>query len=306
MYINENFEAAGNEFKPASFYEANEKLAIKPSKEELFETQEFCEQVEELPETDEKFSFNLRAESLCCPFCHSENEPEAIVCHSCQTILTLSDLEMLLAHTKADREILRQAVERMEAEKSASEFSCEELKTIALGQINLKNLRRGFSYLKQASQANRNDIILSSQVNALAVWLAEIEQQQNIHDSMPKGRTIMVVDDSETVRNLISARLEKSGHNVLCAVDGVDALEKINETVPDLILLDASMPRMDGFQVCKIIRGNNLTKDVPVIMISEKDGFFDKVRGHLAGITGYITKPFGPERLMKTVDTYIF
>ncbi len=135
--------------------------------------------------------------------------------------------------------------------------------------------------------------------------IAEIERQASIHSSMPRNKTILIVDDSATVRRLISGKLEKSGHAVICAVDGVDALEKIETVVPDLILLDISMPRMDGYQVCKLIRTNEKTRDVPIIMISGKDGFIDKVRGRMAGTTGYITKPFGPETLMETVKNYI-
>ena len=141
--------------------------------------------------------------------------------------------------------------------------------------------------------------------NALAIRLEEIERHEEIHDSMPKNRKILVVDDSATVRKLISGKLEKSGHEVVCAVDGMDALAKLNEIAPDLILLDITMPRMDGYQVCKLIRNNPLTKDIPIVMISGKDGFFDKVRGRMAGTTGYITKPFGPETLMKALDVYI-
>jgi twitching motility two-component system response regulator PilG len=220
-------------------------------------------------------------------------------------MLTLSDLEMLLAHQEADREILRQAVERMEEEKNRRDFSVEELKLLAIGQINLKNLRQGCAYLEEASQINPNDVVLSSQINSLKIRLSEIEEQQSIHDTMPKNRKILVVDDSATVRKLISGKLEKSGHEVFCAVDGIDALDKIKEILPDLILLDINMPRMDGYQVCKLIRSNEETKDVPIVMISGKDGFFDKVRGRMAGTTGYITKPFGPETLMKMIDTYI-
>ncbi|MBK7707992.1 MAG: response regulator [Acidobacteria bacterium] len=122
---------------------------------------------------------------------------------------------------------------------------------------------------------------------------------------MSKNRRILVVDDSPTVRKLISSKLEKCGHEVVCAIDGLDALEKLNGLTPDLILLDITMPRMDGYQVCKLIRNNAEMKDVPVVMISGKDGFFDKVRGRMAGTTDYITKPFGPETLMKTVENYL-
>ncbi len=244
-------------------------------------------------------------ETFACPFCSAEEEAQAFVCGSCRTMLTLSDLEMLLAHGEADREILRQAVSRMEDERNRRDFDIEDLKLLAIGQINLKNLRQGFDYLNEAAQINPNDVVLSSQVNSLKIRLSEIEDQQSIHDSMPKNRKILVVDDSATVRKLISGKLEKSGHEVFCAVDGLDALEKIKEFVPDLILLDINMPRMDGYQVCKLIRSDEATKDVPVVMISGKDGFFDKVRGRMAGTTGYITKPFGPETLMKMVETYI-
>ena len=116
---------------------------------------------------------------------------------------------------------------------------------------------------------------------------------------------VLVVDDSPTVRKLIAGKLEKCGHEVHCTNDGVEAMERLAELQPDLVLLDINMPRMDGYQVCKLIRSNEATKDIPVIMISGKDGFFDKVRGKMAGSSGYITKPFGPETLMKTVESYL-
>lgn len=304
MYLNEGCETTGNDVGIVSYYESKENSA------DYFEAidlgaEDFLKTTAKAPQSSKKITVRLRTEAAACPFCRCENEPKAIICFSCRTMLTLSDLEMLLAHTRTDQEILRQAVARMELEKHLRPFSSAELRILAIGQINLKNLQQGFAYLSQAMQMNPNDVVLSSQVNALSIRLAEIKQQQNIHDSLPKGRTILVGDDSETVRGLISGRLEKSGHNVLCAVDGIEALEKINTNTLDLVFLDVSMPRMDGYQVCKLIRSNNSTKDIPVVLISDKDGFFDKVRGHLAGTTGYIVKPFGPERLMKAVETYI-
>ena len=139
-----------------------------------------------------------------------------------------------------------------------------------------------------------------------ALTAKEIEAQEDKAQEHPVvSKTILVVDDSPTVRKLISGKLEKCGHSVICAVDGMDALAKINEVIPDLVLLDITMPRLDGYQVCKLIRNNEITKDIPIVMISGKDGFFDKVRGRMAGSTGYITKPFGPDTLMKTIETYI-
>ena len=94
-------------------------------------------------------------------------------------------------------------------------------------------------------------------------------------------------------------------HALRGAEDGEQAVEILKSLTPHLVLLDISMPKLDGYQVCKMIRSNEKTKDVPVVMISGKDGFFDKVRGRMAGTTDYITKPFGPETLMKALGTYL-
>jgi CheY-like chemotaxis protein len=246
-----------------------------------------------------------KAETVLCPFCDAVNEKQAFSCGMCQTVLTLSDLEMLLGRQPANQEKLQQSVESLERENESYGLNVEQLTNLGVGHVNLKNYRQGFFYLQEAVRMNPSNVLLDAQVNALAIRLSEIEEQQSVHDLMAKNRKILVVDDSPTVRKLISGKLEKCGHEVVCAIDGVDALEKINELKPDLVLLDITMPRMDGYQVCKLIRNNETTKDVPVIMISGKDGFFDKVRGRMAGTSGYITKPFGPETLMKTVETYL-
>lgn len=245
-----------------------------------------------------------KAESLLCPFCNGENEVQAYNCGSCGSALSLSDLDSLF-RDDADREVLERAVESFEREHESYGLDAEKLAQLGIGHINLKNYRQGYLYLQEAVKANPSNVVLDAQVNAFAIRLAELEKQQTAQESMSKNRKILVVDDSPTVRKLISSKLEKCGHEVVCAVDGLDALEKLNGMSPDLILLDITMPRMDGYQVCKLIRNNTDMKDVPVVMISGKDGFFDKVRGRMAGTTDYITKPFGPETLMKTVENYL-
>ena len=240
-----------------------------------------------------------------CSFCGQQNDAQVVTCHGCLAVITLADLELILANHHADKNTLRMAVERMEREKATREFSEFELTTLGIGHLNLRNLQFGYQYLHEASQKNPDNVVLSGQVNALLIRLEEIKQQDAVHDAMTKGKTILVVDDSPTVRKLISGKLEKCGHEVLCSSDGVEAMEALESIKPDLILLDITMPRMDGYQVCKLIRGNEKLKDVPVVMISGKDGFFDKVRGRMAGTSGYITKPFGPETLMKAVESYL-
>lgn len=240
-----------------------------------------------------------------CAFCNFGNEPQAFVCGNCLSVLSLSDLEMLLANSNADRVAVRKAVEEMELDRAARPMDESELTMLGIGYLNLQNLDAGHAVLLEASRLNPNNVVLSSQVNALHIRMEEIRQQQEIHSEMTVGKKILVVDDSPTIRKLISGKLEKSGHEVFCSADGVEAIERLQSLKPDLILLDITMPRMDGYQVCKMIRSNDATKDIPVVMISGKDGFFDKVRGRMAGTSGYITKPFGPETLMKVVEGFL-
>ncbi|HRI02773.1 MAG TPA: response regulator [Pyrinomonadaceae bacterium] len=240
-----------------------------------------------------------------CPFCWSPNEAQAFECISCHSTLSLSDLESLLSNDRVERESVQQAVTQMEAEWNLREFDEKELTNLGIGHFNLRNYGPGIRYLQEASRLNPNNVILSGQINTLVIRLDEMRRQDEARGPMTQGKTILVVDDSATVRKLISGKLEKSGHTVICAEDGVEGMTKIEESLPDLVLLDITMPRMDGYEVCKQIRANPASRNVPVVMISGKDGFFDKVRGRMAGTTGYITKPFGPETLMKALETYL-
>jgi len=126
-----------------------------------------------------------------------------------------------------------------------------------------------------------------------------------VNDKVARG-TILAVDDSPTVRKLVSITLEMHNYRVLSAVDGMSALSELNDKLPDLILLDITMPRMDGYQLCKIIKDNPNTTHIPVVMLSGKDGIFDKIKGRMAGATAYLTKPFDPDKLLKVVEKVSF
>ncbi len=257
------------------------------------------------PDSFEAAISHSTQETSSCPFCGASNESQVFECSSCGAVTSISDLELLISSPNVDREAVQTAVTEMEAEWNLREFDGQEMTALAIGHLNLHNYDAGLKYLQEAARLDPNNVILAAQVNTLAIRIDEIQRQSEVHESMPKGKTILVVDDSPTVRKLIAGKLEKSGHNVICAVDGVEALERMAEGCPDLVLLDITMPRMDGYEVCKQIRQDPNSKDVPVVMISGKDGFFDKVRGRMAGTTGYVTKPFGPETLMKALDTYL-
>jgi twitching motility two-component system response regulator PilG len=115
------------------------------------------------------------------------------------------------------------------------------------------------------------------------------------------GIKVLVIDDSNTIRRSAEIFLKQGGHNVLLAEDGFDALSKVNDHDPDLIFCDILMPRLDGYQTCAIIKRNARFANVPVIMLSSKDGLFDKARGRMVGSEDYLTKPFTKDQLLQAV-----
>ena len=118
------------------------------------------------------------------------------------------------------------------------------------------------------------------------------------------GARVLVIDDSNTIRRSAEIFLRQGGHEVLLAEDGFDALSKVNDHAPDLIFCDILMPRLDCYQTCAIIKRNPRFSRVPVIMLSSKDGLFDKARGRMVGSEEYLTKPFTKEQLLRAVEQY--
>ncbi len=118
------------------------------------------------------------------------------------------------------------------------------------------------------------------------------------------GIKVLVIDDSNTIRRSAEIFLKQGGYQVLLAEDGFDALSKVNDHDPDLIFCDILMPRLDGYQTCAIIKRNQKFSEVPVIMLSSKDGLFDKARGRMVGSQDYLTKPFTKDQLLKAVELH--
>ncbi|RMD70811.1 MAG: response regulator [Gammaproteobacteria bacterium] len=118
------------------------------------------------------------------------------------------------------------------------------------------------------------------------------------------GLKVLVIDDSHTIRRTAEALLKKAGYQVMTAEDGYEALPKILAFRPDIIFIDIMMPKLDGYQTCAIIKHNPQFKHTPVIMLSSKDGVFDRARGRLAGANDYITKPFSREELLGAIQRY--
>jgi len=115
---------------------------------------------------------------------------------------------------------------------------------------------------------------------------------------------VLVIDDSNTIRRSAEIFLKQGGHQVVLAEDGFDALAKVNDHQPHLIFCDILMPRLDGYQTCAIIKRNPKFSGVPVIMLSSKDGLFDKARGRMVGSEDYLTKPFTKDQLLQAVQQH--
>ncbi len=116
---------------------------------------------------------------------------------------------------------------------------------------------------------------------------------------------VLVIDDSKTIRRSAENLLVKEGYEVITATDGFDALAKIADSRPEIIFVDIMMPRLDGYQTCALIKNNSEFKSTPVVMLSSKDGLFDRAKGRIVGSDQYITKPFSKEELLGTIRTLV-
>ncbi|MES9990582.1 MAG: twitching motility response regulator PilG [Candidatus Thiodiazotropha sp.] len=119
------------------------------------------------------------------------------------------------------------------------------------------------------------------------------------------GVKVMVIDDSKTIRRTAESLLKKAGCEVTTATDGFEALALIADHHPDVIFVDIMMPRLDGYQTCALIKHNDVFKNIPVIMLSSKDGLFDRARGRIVGSEQYLTKPFTKDELLGAIKRYV-
>ena len=119
------------------------------------------------------------------------------------------------------------------------------------------------------------------------------------------GLKVMVIDDSKTIRRSAETLLKKAGCNVITANDGFEALSRVADHRPDIIFIDIMMPRLDGYQTTALIKRNDNLKSTPVIMLSSKDGLFDRARGRVVGSEEYLTKPFTKEDLLGAIKRHV-
>lgn len=143
---------------------------------------------------------------------------------------------------------------------------------------------------------------------ALAGFGAPVDAASAVEAAAPAVDTrplVLVVDDSPTIRKIVEVTLRREGIRVLGVGDGLSALAAVADQQPAVVLLDITLPGMDGYQICQVLKQRPNSRHIPVVMLSGRDGFFDRVRGKLAGSTQYVTKPFDPAELVKAVGKYV-
>ena len=253
-----------------------------------------------------------------CPFCWTPAEVKASKCLLCRSHFFIHKDFFSIKHD-ADREILEKAIERytkvISREKNVNAYFY-----LSIAQLNLERWEEALNLFHKTVNLVPDKKVISNQLKILLDYMASTEQKAE-QKSAPKEevatekeetyqdedvkKKILVVEDSPTTRKVISITLGQKGYEIIEARDGLEALSRLNEVVPDLILLDIILPKMDGYKILDIIKKNKDFKDIPVIMLTSRDSFMSKVKGKLAGSTAYITKPFAPQKLVKTIEKYL-
>ncbi len=238
--------------------------------------------------------FEAQAKAVwACPLCDRTSFQKEAVCPGCKAVVSLDNPAAFDKPTAADRPQLEAAAHRLYAALTARPTPAAAY-ALGLAYLNLGHMDEAITTLRSAGSVRTADSRMSVAVERLANYRAA-------RAAAPRPQ-VLVVDDSPTVRKLVSATLTAAGYQVVESGDGYEAAERVRLSgAPKLFLLDVNMPGMDGFELCKLFRTSPETAKVPVIFLTGKDGFFNKLRGQWAGAAEYLTKPFDPDRLLKAV-----
>jgi len=216
-------------------------------------------------------------------------------------VLSLDEPALFFGQEPGQPERLEAAIARLHEERNgeATFATCYHL---GLAYLNLARCEEAIRCFDDALGLMPEHEGLRSQLAALVRF--HEEREEKARRERASRRRVLVIDDSPTVRKLVALTLEKEGYAVTAAADGEQGLACARREPPDLVLLDITMPGLDGYQVCRQLRAGAETAQIPVVMLSGKDGFFDKIRGKLAGSTAYITKPFNPNDLLQAAHRH--
>ncbi|MDM8555066.1 response regulator [Desulfococcaceae bacterium HSG7] len=248
-----------------------------------------------------------------CPFCWTPAEINARQCHYCKAHFFINKQIFSQRNSAPESDqiiIFKNAIKRY-----SEVISCEKNITanyyLGLAHLNLAQWEKAITFLHQTVKLAPKKKQFAEQLRFVLNHIASIRPASEAapdtnHSSQkaylgPDRKKILVVEDSSTTRKVIAITLSQNDYHVIEACDGIEALSRLNEHKPDLIILDIILPKMDGFKILSIIKSNSDFKETPVIMLTSKDSFFSKVKGRMAGSTAYLTKPFDPQKLIETI-----
>jgi twitching motility two-component system response regulator PilG len=253
-----------------------------------------------------------------CPFCYAPMEQHSPFCPCCRAgVLTEAETLAKIDFQAVDHRLVRSAAARFE-KVLAAEVNPKILFYSGVAYLNLNDFDKALTYfdlLMPIIQVDSRYQKVAEQVTQIVDYIAsnqkeergggqkqgEAERKQLI-DNQVNRRTVLVVEDSPTTRKVIKMTLQSGGFRVLEAVDGVEALSKLNDNRPDMVLLDIMLPKIDGYKLLSILKKNEETKNIPVVMLTSKNRIIDKVKGHLSSASAYLTKPFKPAELINVVS----
>jgi twitching motility two-component system response regulator PilG len=252
-----------------------------------------------------------------CHFCWAPLNKSASTCPWCQAHLLISRDSLNKSGT-ANPRVLAKTKERYSRILSKHPRHLAALYCLSLVSINDGKFQEALSFLDKAAKIAPDRALFTNHLKLLLDHLAQ-HSSEDSDDEKKKpiipaaaGQTvqndqklILVVEDSPTTRKVISITLSRHGYRVIEAGDGLEALSKISEERPDLIMLDVILPKMDGYKILSIVKGNREFKDIPVIMLTSKDGFINKMKGKMAGSAAYLTKPFDPAKMIAEVGKHL-
>ncbi|HEY3740422.1 MAG TPA: response regulator [Bryobacteraceae bacterium] len=222
-----------------------------------------------------------------CPLCEAENIDGVNKCRRCGALQDIEDIWSLAENRGVDEALVVKGADKW-LQRLIGGPNFEAHLNVARAYLNLNRSAEAMIHLERACDMRATDRNL-----------------RTVLETLRSRKLVLAVDDSPTVRRLISVSLERKGYRVVTAEDGMQAMVKLAEHMPNLVLLDITMPKMDGYEVCKIIKRNQLLKHIPVLMLSGKDGVFDKIKGRIAGAKDYISKPFDIAMLVHALERHL-
>ncbi|OQX25173.1 MAG: hypothetical protein BWK80_16975 [Desulfobacteraceae bacterium IS3] len=256
-----------------------------------------------------------------CPFCWCPLDAKSLQCYYCKAHLMIHH-EFFNAPKEANHEIMEKAVERY-MRVIGREKNINAYYYLSIAHLNLEHWEETLNLFHKTVKLDPEKTVFSDQLRRLLNHMALESSTDSFEKSLPEPQSptdaeaelksgqpaakkkILVVEDSPTTRKVISITLGQRGYEIMEARDGLEALSRLSEERPDLILLDIILPKMDGYKILSIIKDNTLFREIPVIMLTSKDGMINKWKGKRAGADAYLTKPFKPEVLVETIEKYL-